>query len=82
MRLIDASRIDRNQVKVFDYQTQKWVLIKDLPTVEVAAAVRCKDCRFATIHKSVLVPDPFVSCEIRGNGLYLDDYCSKGEANG
>lgn len=33
MRLIDADRIDMNQVKVFDYKEQKWVLICDIPTV-------------------------------------------------
>ena len=38
MRLIDADRIDRNQVTVYDYKDQKWVHIFEIPTEDAVSA--------------------------------------------
>ena len=38
MRLIDADRIDRNQVTVYDYKDQKWVHIFEIPTEDAVSS--------------------------------------------
>ena len=58
MRLIDADRIDRNVVKVYDYKDQKWVNIFDIPTVDAKLVVRCKDCRWGRKYDEDLIECP------------------------
>lgn len=47
--------------------------IKALPVIDAVEVVRCKDCVYFSSTKYIAG-----KCELRGDFMYLNDYCSYG----
>ena len=69
-------REDAIEAVSHDGQVFKSVLaIEHIPSADVVEVVRCKDCKWAEVHKR----DNGVFCEYNECGFEKNDYCSYGE---
>lgn len=76
----DAIRIweEKDYIRLSKQERQAKKMLDELPSADVVEVVRCKDCKYAEIHKEHNV----IFCEINElSGVWIksDDYCSYGE---
>lgn len=93
MRLIDADTLKEELCKEYRHFDQRikissvFTLLRDAPTIDVVAVVRCKDCKQSYVIGSWDGKEPVRYCRrIRSAwAIYTDmrveddDFCSRGE---